>query len=59
MDCMSLYRMKASMVVPFRKSNDCVGATKKLVEEAYRTWTKDGVICDDITVIVLFFKIEQ
>ena len=49
----------AAMVVPFIKTNDCVGATKKLVEEAYRTWTKDGVICDDITVIVLFFKIEQ
>lgn len=48
----------AEMVVPFIKTNDCVGATKKLVEEAYRTWTKDGVICDDITVIVLFFKID-
>lgn len=48
----------AAIVTPFIKMNDCVGASKKLVEEAYREWTKDGMICDDITVIVLFFRID-
>ena len=48
----------SSLISPYLKSNDCGGAVKKLTEEAFRAWTKDGVICDDITIIVLFFKYE-
>lgn len=48
----------AEIASPFIKKNDCAGATRRLVDEAYRTWTKDGVICDDITVIVILFKVD-
>lgn len=48
----------SSLVSPYLKSNDCGGAVKKLTEEAFRAWTKDGVICDDITIIVLLFNYE-
>ena len=48
----------AEMAAPFIKKNDCAGAARRLVDEAYRTWTKDGVICDDITVIVILFKVD-
>ena len=48
----------AEIAAPFIKKNDCAGAARRLVDEAYRTWTKDGVICDDITVIVIFFKVD-
>ena len=49
----------ADIVVPFIISRDCNGATKRLVDEAFKAWTKDGgVVCDDITIIVLMFDIE-
>ena len=48
----------ADIVVPFIISRDCNGATKRLVDEAFKAWTKDGVVCDDITIVVLMFDIE-
>ena len=45
------------IVMKFVDKCDAVGCCKKLVEEARKSWTNDGNICDDITVIVLFFKV--
>ena len=44
------------IIIKFMDKNDAVGCCKKLVEEAHKSWTIDSNICDDITVIVLFFK---
>ena len=50
----------ADIVVPFIANKDCNGATKKLVDEAFKAWTKDGgVVCDDITIIVVMFDIQE
>jgi serine/threonine protein phosphatase PrpC len=50
----------ADIVVPFIVNKDCNGATKKLVDEAFKAWTKDGgVVCDDITIIVVMFDIQE
>jgi serine/threonine protein phosphatase PrpC len=46
-----------NIILKFINKNDAVGCCKKLVEEAHKSWTIDSKICDDITVIVLFFKI--
>ena len=45
-----------NIIIKFMDKNDAVGCCKKLVEEAHKSWTIDSNICDDITVIVLFFK---
>ena len=48
------------IVIPFIVNKDCNGATKKLVDEAFKAWTKDGgVVCDDITIIVLMFDVQE
>ena len=47
----------AEICKPFIVKNDCVGCTKRLMEEARKSWMRDNsVICDDITIIVVFFR---
>ena len=41
---------------PFIINNDCDGCCSKLINEAVSMWEKWDYYCDDITVIVIFFK---
>ena len=41
---------------PFIINNDCKGCCLKLIDEAVSMWEKWDSYCDDITVIVIFFK---
>jgi serine/threonine protein phosphatase PrpC len=46
----------AEILIPYIKNKDCTGATRKLLDEAYKAWIKENVICDDITIIMVMFE---
>ena len=46
----------AEICTPFIINNDCSGCCLKLIDEAVSMWEKWDSYCDDITVIVIFFK---
>ena len=45
----------AEIVMPFYKNNDPDGACKTLIKESTDWWNKEDIVCDDITVVVVFF----
>lgn len=45
------------MVVPYWESNNPEGACNVLIEEAIKHWEEEDEVIDDITIIVVFFKV--
>lgn len=48
--------MASAIIRTYMIQNDCVGANKKLLQEAHSAWQRRGFLIDDITIIVLFFN---
>jgi serine/threonine protein phosphatase PrpC len=45
----------AEIVMPYYKNDDPDGACKALIKESTEWWSKEDIVCDDITVVVVFF----
>ena len=47
------------MIVPYWENNDPEGACNLLIEEAIKHWEEEDEVIDDITIIIVFLKIND